>query len=83
MLYGGIIIVVGYFIFVVFVVWFFYLGLILIVIGMGLLKLNISMMVGEFYEGDDGLRCDVVFFIFYMGINFGGFFGLLFCGYFC
>ena len=49
----------------------FYLGLALIVVGVGLLKPNISAMVGALYEGQPGARRDAGFSIFYMGINLG------------
>ena len=47
----------------------FYLGLATIVIGVGLLKPNISAIVGALYEGQPGARRDAGFSIFYMGIN--------------
>ncbi len=49
----------------------FYLGLAIIVVGVGLLKPNISAMVGMLYEGQPGARRDAGFSIFYMGINLG------------
>jgi POT family proton-dependent oligopeptide transporter len=49
----------------------FYLGLACIVIGVGLLKPNISAIVGALYEGQPGARRDAGFSIFYMGINLG------------
>ena len=49
----------------------FYLGLAVIVVGVGLLKPNISAMVGMLYEGQPGARRDAGFSIFYMGINLG------------
>ena len=49
----------------------FYLGLATIVIGVGLLKPNISAIVGTLYEGQPGARRDAGFSIFYMGINLG------------
>lgn len=55
----------------------FFLGLLLIVIGTGLLKPNISVMVGSLYSED--ARRDAGFSIFYMGINLGGILGLLVC----
>ena len=58
----------------------FYLGLILIMIGTGLLKPNISTMVGELYAGQSGARRDAGFSIFYMGINLGAFLAPLLCG---
>lgn len=59
----------------------FYLGLILIVIGTGLLKPNVSALVGELYGPQDARR-EAGFSIFYMGINLGGIAGPLLCGYF-
>jgi POT family proton-dependent oligopeptide transporter len=47
-------------------------GLVVIVIGTGLLKPNVSTMVGQLYSRDDGRR-DAGFSIFYMGINLGAF----------
>ena len=49
----------------------FYLGLATIVVGVGLLKPNISAIVGALYEGQPGARRDAGFSIFYMGINLG------------
>jgi POT family proton-dependent oligopeptide transporter len=57
----------------------FFLGLILIVLGTGLLKPNISAIVGDLYP-EGGARRDAGFSIFYMGINFGAFFGQLVTG---
>ncbi|WP_129691854.1 peptide MFS transporter [Gottfriedia acidiceleris] len=57
-----------------------YLGLILMIIGNGFFKPNISTIVGELYEGDDPRR-DGAFTIFYMGINLGAFFAPLVTGY--
>ncbi|HVS62495.1 MAG TPA: peptide MFS transporter [Thermoanaerobaculia bacterium] len=58
----------------------FYLGLTLIVVGTGLLKPNISALVGTLYEEQD-VRRDAGFSIFYMGINIGAFFSPLICGF--
>ena len=58
----------------------FFLGLILIVLGTGLLKPNISAIVGDLYP-EGGARRDAGFSIFYMGINVGAFFGQLVTGY--
>ena len=52
----------------------------LIVIGTGLLKPNISAIVGDLYP-EGGARRDAGFSIYYMGINLGGFLGPLVCGY--
>jgi proton-dependent oligopeptide transporter, POT family len=49
----------------------FYVGLTVIVVGVGLLKPNISAIVGGLYEGQPGARRDAGFSIFYMGINLG------------
>lgn len=57
----------------------FFTGLILIALGTGLLKPNVSTMVGELYP-EGGARRDAGFSIFYMGINLGAFFGPLICG---
>jgi POT family proton-dependent oligopeptide transporter len=57
----------------------FFLGLILIVLGTGLLKPNISAIVGDLYP-EGGARRDAGFSIFYMGINIGAFFGQLITG---
>ncbi len=48
----------------------FYLGLLVIVLGVGLLKPNVSAMVGELYPVG-GARLDAGFTVFYMGINLG------------
>jgi POT family proton-dependent oligopeptide transporter len=57
----------------------FFLGLILIVLGTGLLKPNISASVGDLYP-EGGARRDAGFSIFYMGINLGAFAGQLVTG---
>jgi POT family proton-dependent oligopeptide transporter len=58
----------------------FYIGLALIILGVGGLKPNISTMVGGLYEqGDD--RRDKGFTIFYIGINLGAFLSALIVGY--
>ena len=59
---------------------FFFLGLVLIVLGTGLLKPNISAIVGDLYP-EGGARRDAGFSIFYMGINIGAFAGTLVTGY--
>ena len=58
----------------------FYLGLVLVVLGTGLLKPNVSAIVGELYP-EGGARRDAGFSIFYMGINVGAFVAPLVCGY--
>lgn len=79
--YGGIIIAIGHFILAIPAQWTFFVGLIFIVVGTGLLKPNISTIVGELYP-EKGARRDAGFSIFYMGINLGAFLGPLLCGYF-
>jgi POT family proton-dependent oligopeptide transporter len=78
-LIGGIIIACGHFSMALRATFAFYAGMILIVIGTGLLKPNISAMVGKLYGADDPRR-DSGFSIFYMGINLGGFMAPLVCG---
>jgi POT family proton-dependent oligopeptide transporter len=79
-LFGGIIIAAGHFSMAVPGLPFFYLGLGLIVIGTGLLKPNVSSMVGTLYRRDDKRR-DAGFSLFYMGINLGAFIAPLICGW--
>ncbi|MCB1024947.1 MAG: peptide MFS transporter [Acidobacteria bacterium] len=77
---GGVIIAAGHFSLAVPTLTFFYLGLVLVAIGTGFLKSNISAMVGDLYsEGDE--RRDGGFSIFYMGINLGGLISPLACGF--
>jgi POT family proton-dependent oligopeptide transporter len=56
----------------------FFTGLILIVIGTGLLKPNISAIVGDLYP-EGGARRDAGFSIYYMGINIGAMLGPFVC----
>lgn len=58
----------------------FFLSLLMIIIGNGFFKPNISTMVGQLYPAGD-TRVDSAFTIFYMGINLGAFFAPLVCGY--
>ncbi|WP_329300058.1 oligopeptide:H+ symporter [Streptomyces sp. NBC_00659] len=51
----------------------FYAGLGLVAVGSGLLKANISTMVGHLYDGPDDPRRDGGFTLFYVGINLGAF----------
>ena len=78
-LYGGIIIALGHFTLAFPALPFFYAGLTLIVIGTGLLKPNVSALVGSLYEQGDERR-DAGFSIFYMGINLGAFLGPIVAG---
>ncbi len=79
-LYGGILIAAGHFSMAVPSLAMFYLGLTLIVVGTGLLKGNVSVIVGRLYSAEDGRR-DAGYSIFYMGINTGAFIAPLVCGY--
>ena len=79
-LYGGIVIMLGH-------VWLaipalptFYLGLAFVVIGTGLLKPNVSTMVGQLYTPEDSRR-DAGFSLFYMGINLGASISPFICGW--
>ncbi len=77
---GGVLITLGHLSLTLQDVGFFYLGLLLIVSGTGLLKPNISTMVGALY-GEGDTRRDAGFSIFYMGINLGAFIAPLVCGF--
>lgn len=79
-LIGGIIIALGHFTLAIKALPAFYSGLVMIVIGTGLLKPNVSTLVGSLYKGGDARR-DAGFSIFYMGINLGALFGPLIAGY--
>jgi len=76
--YGGIIIAAGHFVLAIPRTETFYLGLVLVVLGTGLLKPNISAIVGDLYP-EGGARRDAGFTIFYMGINLGAAIGPLVC----
>ena len=79
-LIGGIIIALGHFTLAFHPLPFFYVGLSLIVIGTGLLKPNVSGIVGALYDPADTRR-DAGFSIFYMGINLGAFIGPIIAGW--
>src|SRR5258705_11738731 len=79
-LIGGIVIACGHYSMAIDTLPNFYAGLILIAIGTGLLKPNISAMVGQLYPTDDERR-DAGFSIFYMGINLGAFAAPLVTGF--
>jgi POT family proton-dependent oligopeptide transporter len=79
-LIGAIVIALGHFTLAFKALPFFYSGLALIVIGTGLLKPNVSTLVGSLYEPGDRRR-DAGFSIFFMGINLGAFIGPLVAGY--
>ncbi len=77
---GGAIIAAGHFSMAVPSNFMFFLGLVLIMAGTGLLKPNVSAIVGDLYP-EGGARRDAGFSIFYMGINIGAFAGPLVCGF--
>ena len=79
-LVGGIIIASGHFCLAIPSVTTFFIGLVLIVTGTGLLKPNVSTMVGQLYPAHDPRR-DAGFSIFYMGINIGATIAPLICSY--
>lgn len=78
-LIGGIIIACGHFSMAFHTLTNFYAGLILIALGTGMLKPNVSTMVGDLYSEGDRRR-DAGFSIFYMGINLGAFIAPFICG---
>lgn len=79
-LLGGFILVLGHSVLAITQDWAFYTGLGLIILGVGLLKPNISTMVGGLYKQGDERR-DKGFTIFYIGINVGAFLSSLIVGY--
>jgi len=79
-LIGAIVIACGHFSMAINSKLTFFGGLILIACGTGLLKPNISAMVGQLYSEDDKRR-DSGFSIFYMGINLGAFLAPLAVGF--
>jgi POT family proton-dependent oligopeptide transporter len=78
-LYGGILLVIGHSVLAVEEMWAFYSGLGFIIAGVGMLKPNISTMVGGLYKKGD-IRRDKGFTIFYIGINVGAFLSSLIVG---
>ena len=80
-LLGGVLIVLGQFSLAVEGMVTFYTGLVLLVSGVGLLKPNISTMVGGLYKKGDARR-DTGFTIFYIGINIGALLAPIIVGYF-
>jgi len=78
--YGGLIIMVGHIVLAIPSDSTFFIGLIIVVLGTGLLKPNIAAMVGNLYGSEDERR-DSGFAIYYMGINLGSLLGNFVCGY--
>ena len=79
-LLGGVVIATGHFAMTMAPLPFFYAGLTLIAVGTGLLKPNISAMVGGLYAPGDPRR-DSGFSLFFLGINLGVILAGLVCGY--
>jgi len=79
-LWGGVLIALGHYSLALNILPFFFAGLVLIVFGTGLLKPNISSMVGQLYAPGDQRR-DAGFSIFYMGINTGALIAPIICSY--
>lgn len=79
-LYGGSAIMCGHVCLAATGIATFYLGLALIIVGTGLLKPNISTMVGQLYGAEDRRR-DAGFSIYYLGINLGAFVAPLVTGW--
>jgi len=79
-LYGAIIIALGHFTLALPLQQTFFLGLIFVVLGTGLLKGNISSIVGKLYKDEDDRR-ESGYTIFYMAINIGSTLGFLVCSY--
>ena len=79
-LMGGVLIALGHVCLALPLLNTFYFGLLLIVCGTGLLKPNVSALVGSLYDKGD-IRRDSGFSIFYMGINTGATIAPIICGY--
>lgn len=79
-LYGGIVIMLGHILLAVHGMPYFFAGLGCVILGTGLLKPNISVIVGQLYAPQDDRR-DAGFSIFYMGINLGALLAPLVCGF--
>lgn len=79
--YGGCLIAAGHLILAFPFTETFFVGLLFIVVGTGLLKPNVSSMVGEIYPANDQVKRDSGFSIFFMGINIGGLIGPFIVGY--
>lgn len=78
--YGGIVIMCGHIVLAIPNDKTFFLGLVLVVLGTGLLKPNISAVVGQLYGSQDPRR-DSGYALYYMGINIGSLLGYTVCGW--
>jgi POT family proton-dependent oligopeptide transporter len=81
MIWGALIMILGYASMALVTSTFFYLGLLLLVIGNGLFKPSISSLVGRLYETEINKK-EGAYSLFYMGINAGAFLGISLCGYY-
>jgi POT family proton-dependent oligopeptide transporter len=79
--YGGVLIAIGHILLALPFTETFFLGLLFIVLGTGLLKPNISSLVGQLYPMDQQAKRDAGFSIFYMGINLGALISPIITGY--
>ncbi len=78
--YGGIIITCGHILLAIPSDSTFFIGLLFVVVGTGLLKPNIGALVGQLYGTNDERR-DAGYTLYYMGINIGSIIGYLVCGW--
>ena len=69
---GAILLTIGHGVLAIDYLWAYYTGLGFVILGVGMLKPNISTMVGGLYKQND-IRRDKGFSIFYVGINLGSF----------
>ena len=80
-LIGAIIIALGHYTLAIPITQTFFLGLLLVVLGTGLLKGNISTIVGKLYDAGQDAKRDSGYTIFYMSINIGSTLGFLVCSF--
>lgn len=78
--YGAWVIMIGHIILAIPSEYSFYIGMIFVVLGTGLLKPNIGAMVGMLYSAEDTRR-DSGYTLYYMGINIGSMIGYIVCGW--
>lgn len=76
--WGGVVIAIGHIVLGIDQAGTFYLGLLIVALGSGLLKSNMSALVGQLYP-EGGARRDAGFTLFYMGINVGALLGQVIC----
>ena len=79
-LYGGLVIMAGHICLSIPVVATSWLGIVLVAVGTGFIKPNLSTIVGGLYDDDD-IRRDAGFQLFYMSINVGAFASPLLTGW--